>query len=93
MGAISEINLVDHHVRLQPGDGLLLFTDGVTEAFSGAGDVYGEDRLLVSIQDCNGCTSRDLLDTVDTALSEFLQDTPPSDDITLLGIHRLGSRK
>jgi sigma-B regulation protein RsbU (phosphoserine phosphatase) len=76
------------HGTLGPGDWLLAYTDGVTEAFNHANEAYGLERLqsvpaggLDAAQAC----SRVLAD-----VQRFADGAPPSDDITILAIQRTG---
>jgi serine phosphatase RsbU (regulator of sigma subunit) len=88
LGAWDRIQLQNHTIHIDPGDVLLLYTDGVTEAFSPTNDIYGENRLdEVVLRERSG-SARQILDAIDTSLVEFLGDAPPSDDITLMAIRR-----
>jgi sigma-B regulation protein RsbU (phosphoserine phosphatase) len=72
-------------LRLAPGETLLLYSDGVTEAFDATGREYGLDRL----QAAAGAGSRDpeaVLAAIASDHSRFLGDLQPGDDATLLAI-------
>lgn len=76
-------------VRLQPGDGLLLYTDGVTEAMDAAGNLFSADRLerlLRRIQ--NGTPTEIVRDTV-AEVRSYAAGEPQADDITLLALRYL----
>jgi sigma-B regulation protein RsbU (phosphoserine phosphatase) len=85
--------------RLEPGDYLVLYTDGVTEAFSPQGETFGEPRLYQTIESAASCetqaddaaslTAQDLLEKIDLAVQGFIADGMPSDDLTLLVLKRL----
>jgi protein phosphatase len=76
-------------IKLESGDKLLLYTDGLTESFDAEGEFYGEDRLLESIN-LNTCdTASDLLDVVEKSLLNFAKDVPPADDLTMLVLRRV----
>jgi hypothetical protein len=71
-------------VAVGPGDLLVMFSDGITEAENTCGDDFGERRLLAAIcNDWDGAT-RDLCDTVLGHLRSFLGDLDPQDDQTLM---------
>jgi serine phosphatase RsbU (regulator of sigma subunit) len=83
--------------RLEPGDHLVLYTDGVTEAFSPLGEPFGEARLYQIIERTAACQAQnegaalgaqDLLESIDQAVLEFIADSTPSDDLTLLVLKR-----
>jgi sigma-B regulation protein RsbU (phosphoserine phosphatase) len=89
LGALGgEILLEDHHLQLTAGDFLILYTDGATEAFSPNGEIYGDDRLHSTIQEAHCSSAIGLLDVIESSITHFLQGQPPSDDMTLLVVHR-----
>ncbi|MDL2286725.1 SpoIIE family protein phosphatase [Desulfococcaceae bacterium OttesenSCG-928-F15] len=76
------------HIRLAAGDCLFLYTDGVTEAGNAEGELFGEGRLMRAL-----CSRRlsdagvtGLLSGVRTAIDDFVQDAPQSDDMAMLGL-------
>ena len=70
-------------VQLVPGDVLVLYTDGITEAQNEQEAFFGEDRLLESVRANLGRPAQDIQDAIITAVYEFMGDAPQSDDITL----------
>ena len=68
---------------LEPGDLLVLFSDGVTEAQNEAGEEFGEARLLEVLRG-NAGTAGDLVSRVFTAIDAFAGGAPQFDDITML---------
>jgi sigma-B regulation protein RsbU (phosphoserine phosphatase) len=89
LGVLEKIHLQDHTLKLEPGDILTFYTDGVTESFSPSGEAFGEKRLEELIASIQGKSVCDLLDQLDKALLFFRENAPPSDDVTLLAIQRL----
>jgi sigma-B regulation protein RsbU (phosphoserine phosphatase) len=88
LGVISNQPVEQCTILFESGDNLLLYTDGLTEAFNAENVFFGEDRLLEAIA-ANSCSSAsDLLDVVDAALLNFVQDMPPADDLTMLALRR-----
>jgi sigma-B regulation protein RsbU (phosphoserine phosphatase) len=69
--------------QLMPGDQLVLYTDGITEAQNAAGEQFGLGRLDKVLEHCN-ISVRDLLRSVLDALEEFTAGEPAHDDRTLL---------
>jgi hypothetical protein len=55
LGVFPEAELRDTSLRLMPGEALVLYTDGVTEARSPDGDFFGEGRLRDLLSSCAGC--------------------------------------
>lgn len=68
---------------LQPGDQIVFCTDGITEAFDPAGEMFGTQRLDRALSACREDAS-DLIRAVLDALDEFTAGRPPTDDRTLL---------
>ncbi|GGA83432.1 IcfG protein [Arenimonas soli] len=77
------------HGRLEPGDTLLLYTDGVTEAFDAADQAFGEDRMLAALDPALEPAA--LCTTLAHAVHEFAGNAPQSDDITLLALRYDGN--
>ncbi len=72
--------------RLEPGDKLLLYTDGLIEHRNPRGDLFGSRRLLSLLKDLGGSSVAGVVDAVSAAVREFAGGTPPDDDMTLVGI-------
>jgi len=70
-------------ITLSPGDTLLLYTDGVTEAANPAGEEFGESRLLETACSHHKLNAGPLLDSVIQAVQQFSSETQ-ADDITLV---------
>ena len=88
LAVLEDIPIEDHILELQPGDRLLCYTDGVTEAFSPGEEVFGEKRLFDLLTGLKDQPIHDTLDTVVNAIAAFRKDNIISDDMTLLGIRR-----
>jgi serine phosphatase RsbU (regulator of sigma subunit) len=71
---------------LAPGAMLLAFTDGVTDASAGDGQMFGEPRLLALLDGDRQATAAATLDRIEAALAGFVGDGPRFDDITLLAV-------
>ncbi len=69
--------------RLVPGDQLVLYTDGITEANNPQGEMFGLHRLDLVLENCS-VTASDLLKSVLAAVAEFTAGEPAHDDRTLL---------
>ena len=73
---------------LGPGETIILYTDGVTEAMNGDGEEFGVDRLRDLFAGAPPRTPREASDAILEAVSAFAGDTPQSDDITCLTLRR-----
>jgi serine phosphatase RsbU (regulator of sigma subunit) len=75
-------------VLIQPGDALILYTDGIPEAQNREGEFFGE-RSLVEVAKANlGKSAGDLQATILDAVHQFVGDAPQHDDITLMVLVR-----
>jgi phosphoserine phosphatase RsbU/P len=72
--------------QLQPGDKLILFTDGLTECENDQGEGYGEHRFRSLLQELRHEPVGRVLDGVIDSLTTFTKSATPKDDISLLGI-------
>jgi len=70
-------------IELAPGDTLVVFSDGVTEAMNESSEEFGEDRLLETVRANRDLPAAALLETVVTAVERFSR-CEPHDDLTLL---------
>jgi sigma-B regulation protein RsbU (phosphoserine phosphatase) len=73
---------------LEPGDLVVVCSDGVTEARNIAGDEFGRDRLVAALAGAHGATADAVLDRVTTAVRLFAEGAAQADDITVLVIAR-----
>ncbi len=71
-----EVN--DVEVTLTPGDALVLFTDGAIEG-RGADGPFGEERLQEVIRRCRGLSAREMAETVEQAVLDYLDGTGQDD--------------
>ena len=75
-------------VRFFPGDVLLLYTDGVTEAQNNAGNFYGEKRLQEVLRSLGSRPANEILESILSDLKEFLGGSSQQDDVTLIVLRR-----
>jgi sigma-B regulation protein RsbU (phosphoserine phosphatase) len=86
LGAISDVSFHEKEIKLNQGDALLLYTDGVTEAMNFDNELYGSDRLLESCHSLAGYTSNETIQHITVNVDKFINGAPLSDDITILSI-------
>ena len=89
LGVLEGVRLEERVVSLEPKDYLILYTDGITEAFSPQGDAYGEGHLRAVIRSASGSAAQAMLETIADSVTAFVGDTALSDDRTLMVLHRL----
>jgi serine phosphatase RsbU (regulator of sigma subunit) len=83
LGAMPGVSFPTHTVQLQRGDRLVLYTDGVTEAFNPAEELYGVQRLVDEVHVHGGGTPAALVERICQSITNFAGTAPQSDDITL----------
>lgn len=89
LGVIDGMNYRNGVINMSQGDTLIMFTDGVTEAFNPQGQQYGEFRLEQFIKTLGGKSSSDIVNSINEAVKAFAAEEPQSDDITQLVIRRI----
>jgi serine phosphatase RsbU (regulator of sigma subunit) len=70
--------------QLSPGEKVVIYTDGVTEAQDARGAFFGRKRLFDLVRAHAGASSTELHDAIQGAVREFTEGAPQSDDITLV---------
>ena len=89
LGIIEVLSMEDRSITLAPGDFLLLYTDGLTEAFSPEDEIYGDERLEQVLKETDPASNaRGVLDVLEDSVRKFMGTLPPSDDLTMLGLRR-----
>lgn len=89
MGVLSDSPYEQRDIRLQPHDTLLLYTDGLTEAFDSNRQQFGEERLIQMLRRDGRSSPAALVRNLELAVGDFSQTIHPSDDLTLLVAKRL----
>jgi serine phosphatase RsbU (regulator of sigma subunit) len=88
LGIADDINYVPRSITLAPGDLLLLYTDGVTEAENPQLAQFGIERLEQTILETRGQPARRVVEHVIKSVAAFAKGAPQSDDITCVAIVR-----
>lgn len=89
MGAFEQIDLEEYEIDIAPGDMLIFYTDGITEAMNDKEELFGEDRLQAVIEANLHASAQDMLDGIVAAVTEYTGDTPQTDDFTIFIVRRL----
>jgi Serine phosphatase RsbU, regulator of sigma subunit len=88
LGVLEKAGYHDQSVLLEPGDILLLYTDGVTETFSPEGEIFGEERLRKEFLEASLHHPEDVLETLYEKIKQFRGSDVLSDDLTMLSFQR-----
>jgi sigma-B regulation protein RsbU (phosphoserine phosphatase) len=84
LGIFEEAPYEERHITCAPGDCLLLYTDGVTDAVNDLGDHYSLARLERFGQDNHQSDPKKFIQNLESELLDFVGDTPQFDDITIV---------
>ncbi|MGD9029574.1 MAG: PP2C family protein-serine/threonine phosphatase [Anaerolineae bacterium] len=88
LGVYADVTWERRAVPLAPGDVLVLYTDGITEAQNGQEVFFGKERLLEIAKANVGRSAREIQDVLLAAVHEFVGEAPQFDDITLMVLVR-----
>lgn len=89
VGVFDDFVFRNDQMKLEKGDTLVMYTDGVTEAFNEAKEQFGESRLEDTLKKVCGKACKDMNDVLISDLKAFAGNEPQSDDITTLLIKRI----
>jgi sigma-B regulation protein RsbU (phosphoserine phosphatase) len=84
VGLLPGASYEEQSVTMTPGDLLLCYTDGISEAMNLDDEEWGEDRMLEAVKKTPGAAAKDVLHEVFRAADEFAGEAPQHDDMTLL---------
>ncbi len=88
LGVMPGFEFSQSSITLNPGDTLVLYTDGVTEAMNETGEEYGMDRLIEVLSSASSREAEEVSKVIFESIREFAGEAPQSDDITCLTLHR-----
>lgn len=88
LGLFEDIVVGERELIINPGAWILLYTDGVTEAFSAKEEIFGTRRLFNLLENYRFISSNDLLDKIVGSVDDFIKGIDLSDDVTLAAIYR-----
>ena len=84
IGLIETFPYQQGSVTILPGDTLVAFTDGISEAMNKADDEWGEEALTQSVERCNGLPAKEVLDHIFQDCDSFVAGAKQHDDMTLV---------
>jgi serine phosphatase RsbU (regulator of sigma subunit) len=90
LGAIDEAVFTSGELSLEPGEALVIYSDGVLECGNAAGEEFGTERLSAALRSGGEQSARATLVSLLAALQDFANGSPVCDDISLTVIRRDG---
>lgn len=85
LGAFRRWTCTEQQVSLDPGDTLVVYSDGVTEAEAPSGEEFGEERLVGCLRDNRGQSAQSLVECIVDRVGEFSRGSR-NDDVTVVAI-------
>ena len=93
LGIKRDADYREGRTQLQPGDVLVIYSDGVTEAVSPTGEEFGPTRLYEVVSRNIEASASGIRDRIESSLTKFSQGTSAADDITLVIVKRQAEAK
>lgn len=88
LGVEKDVKWQQASAQLDPGDVLVLYTDGITDAEDEQGAFFGQERLLETVLASLGSPAQDIQDSLLTAVHNFVGNTVQFDDMALMVVRR-----
>jgi sigma-B regulation protein RsbU (phosphoserine phosphatase) len=89
LGMFRDTRYHEYYLTTEPGEVLVLYTDGVTEAHNSAGEEFGRDRLARAIQANKNLSARELITAVQKEVIDWTDGVGVTDDVTFFVIKAL----
>ena len=94
IGALPDRKYTDYEIQMNRGDRIFVYTDGVTEATSETGELFGLERTLAAAENLlEGASPRQVLDGIHHAVEQFVGEAEQFDDLTMLCLVYRGEEK
>lgn len=90
VGGMEGMHYQEYELTLAPGARLFLYTDGVPEATAEGGELFGTGRMLEALGRAEDASPREILRSVDEAVSRFVGKAPQYDDLTMMCVYYAG---
>lgn len=93
LGVMEDAAYTSAQLELQPGDSLIMYTDGVTEAMNPGGELLDSKGLETILRGLNGKRAREAVEHIRDRTRQFIGSAEQADDITILVVKYLGSQR
>jgi sigma-B regulation protein RsbU (phosphoserine phosphatase) len=88
LGIFENIELEQKEIFIDPGDLLVLYTDGITEAMNAKDQLFGLERLYTLVRANYSANPQELIDAIMATVADFTGGTPQADDLTMFVVKR-----
>lgn len=86
---ITDFPYAEFTIQMKPEDVLVIYSDGITDSVNEADEEFGEQRLIEIVRRYRNRTASQIRDRIDEAINQFVGQSPPIDDTTIVIIKRL----
>lgn len=86
LGGMHGITFKENEFKLEPGDTLFLYTDGVPEATNAENELFGIEKMLSALNEEPDADAKKLLKNVRRRVDEFVKEAPQFDDLTMMAL-------
>ncbi len=93
LGGMKGIKYTDYEVKLDQGDKLFVYTDGLPEATDSENHMYGMDRMVDVLNENRFRSPQEILEGIRKSVAEFAGDAPQFDDLTMLCVELCGKKQ
>ena len=93
IGGLEDMDYEEYELRLEPGDEIFLYTDGVPEARRADNTFYGTERMVKALNGSDAEGLKGILDAVRQDVDHFVGDAEQFDDLTMMCLRYLGEEK
>ncbi len=90
VGLLRDFEYQQGALTLEPGDLLVAYTDGISEAMNKAEEEWGEERLIEAARLCEGLSAAEAMGRLIRAADAFAAGAPQHDDMTLVVVRVIG---
>ncbi|MCA9940715.1 MAG: SpoIIE family protein phosphatase [Anaerolineales bacterium] len=88
LGVLEEVKIKEKQTRLSPGDVVVFYTDGVTEAMNEDYDEYGTERLCLAVKGARERDAAGIIEAITQGITDHAGGTPQFDDVTMVVMKR-----
>jgi sigma-B regulation protein RsbU (phosphoserine phosphatase) len=89
LGMFRDSRYYEYYMTLEPGQVLVLYTDGATEAMNSVNDEYGRDRLVAAVRQCRHLSAREMIDFIHRDVINWTDGLGAHDDVTFFIVKAL----
>jgi serine phosphatase RsbU (regulator of sigma subunit) len=90
LGMAPDVKYPDHELKLQPGNIIIFYTDGIIEAENGAEEMYGTERLINLVADIDSVASaEDVIQVILQDVFSFIGSVQQYDDMTVVAVRKV----